>query len=230
VQGVFRLHQLRPVDFRRGRRLGRDDRLVVWRRPARPEWMSAAEYEELLDELVVREVRVRVQQRGFRVRELIVATTLLDPQEATAGELARLFRARWQAELHLRSLKVVLGMDVLRCKSPEMVRKELWMHLLAYNLVRELMSQAAEHVGLEPHELSFKGALQTMNRFQELLTLTSANRWPTLFDELLRAVGRHRVANRPNRYEPRAIKRRPKPHDLLTVPRDVARRRLLRAA
>ena len=230
VQGVFRLHQLRPVDFRRGRRLGRDDRLVVWRRPARPEWMSAAEYEELLDELVVREVRVRVQQRGFRVRELIVATTLLDPQEATAGELARLFRARWQAELHLRSLKVVLGMDVLRCKSPEMVRKELWMHLLAYNLVRELMSQAAEHVGVEPHELSFKGALQTMNRFQKLLTLTSANRWPTLFDELLRAVGRHRVANRPNRYEPRAIKRRPKPHDLLTVPRDVARRRLLRAA
>jgi hypothetical protein len=229
VHGVFRLHQRRPVDFRTGWRLGADDHVVVWKRPPRPAWMSQTDYNQLAEELAIREVRVRVPQRGFRVREVIVATTLLDPREAPARQLAQLFRARWHAELHLRSLKVVLGMDVLRCKTPEMVRKELWMHLLVYNLVRELLAQAAERVSLEPHELSFKGALQTLNRFQELLTLTSADRWPELFDELLRAVAAHRVADRPNRYEPRAVKRRPKCATLLNMPRDVARKRLLHA-
>jgi len=230
VHGVFRLHQRRPVDFRTGWRLGADDHVVIWKRPPRPEWMSQTDYNQLAEELAIREVRFRVPQRGFRVREVIVATTLLDPREAPARQLAQLFRARWHAELHLRSLKVVLGMDVLRCKTPEMVRKELWMHLLVYNLVRELLAQAAERLGLEPHELSFKGALQTLNRFQELLTLTSADRWPEMFDELLRAVGAHRVADRPNRYEPRAVKRRPKCAALLNVPRDVARKRLLHDA
>jgi hypothetical protein len=228
--GVFCLHQRRPTDFRHGRRVGPGDRLVVWQRPARAAWMTQDEYEELIDELVVREVRVRVQQRGFRLREVIVATTLLDPQEASADHIAALYRARWHAELHLRSLKAVLGMDVLRCKTPEMVRKELWLHLLVYNLVRELLAQAAETVGLEPHQISFKGALQTLNRFQELLVLLPKERWPDVFARLLEAVATHRVANRPDRYEPRAVKRRPKPHELLTVPRDVARKRLLRAA
>ncbi len=130
----------------------------------------------------------------------------------------------------MRSLKVTLGMDVLRCKTPEMVRKELWMHLLVYNLVREVIAQAAQRVGLEPHEISFKGALQTMNRFQELLAMTRPERWPTLFEQLLRAVATHRVADRPDRYEPRTVKRRPKCEALLNVPRDVARKRLLRAA
>jgi hypothetical protein len=230
VHGVFRLHQRRPVDFRTGWRLGAGDHIVVWKRPPRPEWMSEADYDQLADELAIREVRVRVPHRGFRVREVIVATTLLDPGEAPARQVAQLFRARWHAELHLRSLKVVLGMDVLRCKTPEMVHKELWMHLLVYNLVRELLAQAAGRVGLEPHELSFKGALQTLNSFQEQLTLTSAERWPELFEELLRAVGAHRVADRPDRYEPRAVKRRPKCEALLNVPRDVARKRLLHAA
>jgi hypothetical protein len=230
VSAVFRLHQKRPVDFRSGKRLGPDDHLVVWQRPARPEWMDEAEYEDLLEELVIREVRVRVRQRGFRVRELIVATTLLDPLEAPADEVARLFRARWHAELYLRSLKVVLDMDVLRCKTPEMVRKEIWMHLLVYNLVRELVSQAAQRAGLEPHEISFKGALQTMNRFQELLPLTPPEHWPMLCDNLLRAIATHLVANRPDRIEPRAVKRRPKPLALLNEPRHAARRRLLRAA
>ena len=121
-------------------------------------------------------------------------------------------------------------MDVLRCKTPEMVRKELWMHLLVYNLVRELMAQAAERVQLEPHEISFKAALQTLNRFQELLAVTRPDRWHVLFDELLRAVATHRVADRPDRDELRAIKRRPKSHALLNVPRPIARKRLLYAA
>ena len=230
VHAVFRLHQHRPVDFRSGRRLGRDDRLVVWRRPQRPSWMTEADYEELVDELVIREVRVRLQQRGFRIRQVVVATTLLEPSEASAGEIADLFRARWHAELHLRSLKAVLGMDVLRCKTPEMVQKEIWLHLLVYNLVRELMAQAAAQVMCEPHHISFKGALQTLNCFQELLATLPKPRWPELLATLFEAIATHRVADRANRYEPRAVKRRPKPHDLLTVPRDVARKRLLRAA
>jgi len=230
VHSVFRLHQRRRVDFRTGWRLGPHDHVALWKRPLRPAWMPAAEYEELAEELAVREVRVRVGQRGFRVREVILATTLLDPQEAPTPQLAHLFRARWHAELHLRSLKITLGMDVLRCKTPEMVRKELWMHLLVYNLVRALMAQATQRGNVEPHEISFKGALQTLNRFQELLALTSSARWPALFEQLLGAVAAHHVANRPDRHEPRAIKRRPKSHTLLKVPRDVARKRLLHAA
>ena len=146
VQSVFRLHQLRKADRRCGFRLGADDRLVTWQRPACPAWMTPQEYAEMPQELFVRLVWVRVRQRGFRVTELCLATTLLDPHEASAQELANLFRARWQAELHLRSLKSVLQMDVLRCKTPEMVRKELWMHLLVYNLIREVMAQAAGEV------------------------------------------------------------------------------------
>src|SRR5206468_3234256 len=113
---VAAAHQRRPVDFRTGWRLGADDHIVVWKRPPRPEWMSQTDYNQLAEELAIRQVRVRVPQRGFRVREVIVATTLLDPDEAPARQVAQLFRARWHAELHLRSLKVVLGMDVLRCK------------------------------------------------------------------------------------------------------------------
>jgi hypothetical protein len=229
VYGVFRLHQLRKVDRRCGRRLGADDRLVVWPRPARPAWMTQQEYDELPEELTVRLVWMRVRQRGFRVSELCVASTLVDAQDAPAEDLLKLFRVRWDAELHLRSLKSTLQMDVLRCKTPEMVRKELWMHLLVYNLVREVMSQAAAHCGREPCEMSFKGALQTLNRFQSLLD-ARAGRVSELYTALLVAVSSHRVGHRPDRIEPRAVKRRPKPHALLTMPREEARKRLLRMA
>ncbi len=230
VQSVFRLHQLRKADRRSGLRLGANDRLVVWRRPPRPAWMKRREYDDLLEELVVRLIWVRVPQPGFRVYELCVATTLLDPDEASATELANLFRARWQVELHLRSLKSVLQMDVLRCKTPAMVRKELWMHMLVYNLVREVMAQAAAHCGIELYGISFKGALQTLNRFQSLLEAGARRTLPQLHTALLEAIATHRVGNRPDRYEPRAVKRRPKPHDLLTIPRQEARNRLLHAA
>ena len=228
VHSVLRLHQLRKVDRRNGRRLAANDRLVVWRRPSRPAWMKRREYDDLLDELVVRLIWVRAPQRGFRVDELCVATTLLDPDEAPAAELANLFRARWQVELHLRSLKSVLQMDVLRCKTPAMVRKELWMHMLVYNLVREAMAQAAARCGVELYGISFKGALQTLNRFQSLLEAGVPRTLPELHTALLEAIATHRVGNRPDRFEPRAVKRRPKPHDLLTIPRQEARNRLLR--
>jgi hypothetical protein len=230
VYSVFRLHQLRKVDRRYGLRIGANDRLVVWQRPQRPAWMKRKDYHDLPDELAVRLVWVRVHQRGFRVDELCIATTLVDPQEASAEQLANLFRARWQAELHLRSLKSVLQMDVLRCKTPEMVRKELWMHLLVYNLVREVMAQAAVCCGVELYAVSFKGALQTLNRFQPLLDAGGRGQLSELYTALLEAIASHRVGHRPNRCEPRAVKRRPKPHPLLTMPRHEARKRLLRTA
>src|SRR5262249_4258137 len=133
VDVVLRLHQRRPVDFRRGGRLGRDDRLVVWRRPPRPAWMDAATDEGGVECMYVRLCRVRVAQPGFRTRVLVVATTLYRDAAPSVAEIGELYRVRWNAELDLRSLKVTLGMDVLRCQSPDMVRKELWAHALAYN-------------------------------------------------------------------------------------------------
>src|SRR5436190_3966507 len=136
VDVVVRMHQCRHVDFRRGQRLGQADHVVMWERPKRPDWMDETTYAKVPATMAVREVRVRVEQKGFRTKVYIVATTLLDAEEYPAEDLASLYRRRWQAELNLRSLKVVLGMDVLRCKSPDMVRKEIWVHLLAYNLLR----------------------------------------------------------------------------------------------
>lgn len=227
VDFVARLHAKRSADFRRGRRLGPGDHLVVWRKPRRPDWMDPAEYARLPQELLVREVRVLVGVPGFRVRTLVVATSLLDVEEFPAGELAELYRQRWHAELDLRSLKSTLQMDVLRCKTPEMVRKEIWTHLLAYNLVRTIMAQAALTHGHSPRGLSFKGALQTLNAFGPQLEQSSSEMVGRLLAQLLRAVAVHQVADRPNRYEPRARKRRPKPYPLLNQPRAQARRALL---
>ena len=144
VDGLFRMHQRRKFDFRRGRRLGSEDHVVTWTKPARPEWMDKETYDQVPEELRVRELRFKVQQPGFRVNELVLVTTMLDAEEYTKEELADLFIERWNIELDLRSIKDVLQMDVLRCMSPEMVKKEIWMHLLAYNLIRGVMAKAAE--------------------------------------------------------------------------------------
>jgi hypothetical protein len=137
VDVVMRQHGGRPVDFRRGARLGREDHAVAWRRSRnRPGWMSREEFAALPRVLAMRELRVRVDKPGFRTRVFVVVTTLLDPAAFPAAELAGLYRQRWHAELDIRSIKQALGMDVLRCKSPEMVRKEIWGHFLVFNLIR----------------------------------------------------------------------------------------------
>ena len=221
VDAVVRLHSHRSADFRRGRRLGKDDHQVVWHKPDhRPEWLSSAEFAALRDELTVREVRVRVAIPGFRVRSLVVVTTLLDPEQYSAAEIALLFRQRWHAELDLRSIKSVLQMDVLRCLTPEMVRKELWMHLLAYNLVRSVMcAAAAADRGVCCREISFKGALQFTNAFSDYLLVSAGAALQAQCDHLLQAVGQHRVGDRPDRYEPRKRKRAGKPYPKLKLPR-----------
>jgi hypothetical protein len=223
---VCRLHGGRKADFRTGRRLGREDHVARWRKPPRPPWMGRATYQALPAALAVREVRVRVRHPGFRTRVLVVATTLLDPGEFPAEDLGLLYRIRWFCELDLRALKETMRMDILRCLTPGMVRKEVWAHLLAYNLLRGLMAEAAVAARLLPFELSFKGALQAVNAFAGVLWTASAAQVEELSRRLRAAIARHRVGDRPNRYEPRRRKRRPKPYPLLNEPRCRARDRL----
>jgi hypothetical protein len=221
IDVVTRIHQKRATDFRRGRRLGWMDHVVAWPKRQRPEWMDRDTYLRLPEELAIREVRVWVAQRGFRTRALVVATTLTDPS-IRSEDLAELYRARWQAELDLRSVKVTLGMDVLRCQSPEMVRKEVWAHLLAYNLIRTAMAQVASAAGRVPRELSVAGTVQALAAFAEVLDTAGG------YESFARVVLAYRVGNRPDRFEPRARKRRPKPYPPPTIPRADARRRLAR--
>lgn len=227
VDGLFRMHQRRKFDFRRGRRLGVEDHVVTWAKPARPEWMDEETYAQIPDTLTVREFRVKVEQDGFRVDELVLVTTMLDAAGYTKEELADLFLKRWNIELDLRSIKCVLQMDVLRCKTPEMVEKEIWMHLLAYNLIRGVIARAAEAHHKQPRDLSFKGALQTMTAFHDELRRASPGDREALVKAMLKAIARHRVGDRFGRVEPRANKRRPKPQRYLTEPRKEARKRLM---
>jgi putative transposase len=210
VDIVVRKHQHRRTDFRTGERLGKDDHLIFWTRPQRPKWMSVEQYATLPAELTLREVRIHVAQKGFRTKSLVVVTTLLDAEEYPPEEIAQLYRRRWQAELHLRSLKIVLQMDHLRCKTPERVRNEFYTHLIGYNLIRGVMAAAACQSGKSPWEISFKGTLQTLSQFLPLLLSGVSNEaWCTT---LLTAVATHNVADRPDRFEPRLRKRRPKPY------------------
>jgi DDE family transposase len=228
VDVVVRLHQCRIADFRRGRRLGREDHLVTWSKPKQiPEWMSRAEYEAMPAQLTVREFRVRVKDRTKRVRQLVVVTTLLDARTYGTKELGDLFRRRWEAELNLRSLKTVMEMEMLRTKSPEMVRKEVAMHLLAYNLIRGIMAEAAWLGEVAPSQLSFTGALHTTRAFEENHLYDPAQ-IEADFPRLLELIRQKRVGDRPDRYEPRAVKRRPKPHPLLRMPRKKAKRLIKR--
>jgi hypothetical protein len=219
VDGVFRLHQRRPCDFRRGRRLGKEDQIVTWYRPRRPDWMDEATYHQIPELMEIRQVRIHVGTPGFRTQVLDLATTLLDPELYTKSDLGMLFRQRWHAELDLRSIKIVLGMDLLRCKTPEMVRKEMWMTLLGYNVIRALMAAASKEHGQDPRHVSFKGALQTVQEFAVGLREGTPQQRRWLWRILLSSIAGDAVGYRPDRVEPRARKRRPKKYPLLTKPR-----------
>jgi Transposase DDE domain len=217
IDVVVRKHQLRRTDFRTGKRLGKDDHLVVWVKPKRPDWMDVATHQALPEELTLREVRVRVTIPGFRSREVLVITTLLDADVIPLQALADLFRQRWQAELHLRSLKSVMQMDHLRCKKPHRVRNELRMHLIAYNLIREVMAETARSEDVQPYQISFKGTMQTVNQFLPIIVSDiSTVAWVT---HLLQSIAAHIVGNRPDRVEPRVRKRRHDKYPPMTKPR-----------
>jgi hypothetical protein len=230
VDCVCRLTSHRSADFRRGQRLGQGDHVVRWQKPQKPRSIDRQTYEALPEFLLVRECRVQVKQPGFRVQSFIIATTLLDADAFTKDDLATLYLARWQAELDLRSLKETMQMRVLRCKTPELVRKELWTHILAYNLIRTIMAQAASQHGLQPRSISFKGAVQTLEAFQPVIALSGEDDEEfraLLYEQLLKAIASHVVGDRPDRYEPRLRKRRPKHYGFLRKPRAEAKRDLV---
>jgi IS4 transposase len=224
VDVVVRKHQLRRSDFRTGQHLGPYDHVIVWTKPKqRPEWMDEDTYQGLPETLTLREVRVRVTTPGFRTKVLDVVTTLIDPDDVSRADIAGLYRMRWHAELDLRSLKITLGMDVLRCKSPEMIRNEFWTHLLAYNLIRTVMAQAAGELGLLPREISFTATVQALRAFGVWLEMASTKDLGWLIEFLWLFIATHQVMNRPDRIEPRARKRRPKDYPHLQKPRAAAR-------
>jgi hypothetical protein len=230
IDTVTRVHHCRRVDFRRGQRLGKDDHIVHWSKP-RTRSIDLQTFKSLPERLTIRETRVRIQQPGFRCRTMIVVSTLLNAETVTANDLAELYRARWNAELDLRSLKQTMQMDVLRCKTPDLVRKEIWTHILGYNLIRTIIAQAASTHDLEPRTIRFKGAIQTLEAFQPLIALQGDRdrmHRESLYQQLLDAIATHRVADRPDRIEPRVRKRRPKKYDSMLEPRHVIKRKMLK--
>lgn len=217
VDVVFEQHGSRRTDFRRGERLGVRDHLVRWEKPGtRPQWMSPSEYAAFPAQLTVRELRA-----GARV----LVSTLLDHRQVSKRALAALYEQRWNVELDFRNIKTTLGLEVLSCKTPPMSEKELWVYLLAYNLIRLLMAQAALHTGLHPRQLSFKHTVQVWTAWllRGLVGSVSEHN-----DILFRTITQRKVGERPHRCEPRARKRRPKPYQWLKVPRAKARRQIRR--
>ena len=198
--------------------------MVEWIKPPRPDWMSPAEYAALPKTMSIREFRYQVVRPGYRTRAIVVATTLLDADRYPADKIAQLYRLRWDAEINLRSLKTMMHMDVLRCRTPEMVRKEIWAHLLAYNLIRTVIAQAALTHGKHPRQISFTRAMRTIEAFRPTLAHTPAGRLLETYEIMLQLIASHEIGSRPDRLEPRQRKRRPKPYPLMTKSRSQARK------
>lgn len=226
---VARVHHLRKVDFRRGLKQGYLDQIVAYRRPERPSWMGKEEYSNFPKFILVRHLRYKVAQKGFRTREVTLATTLLDAKVYDADELASLYGRRWSVELHIRSLKTQMKMEHLRCQSPQMVRKEIHCHMIGYNLVRAAMLVSALKFHLCPTQLSFTGAMQALEEFASCIRHRSgcyAEQW----ESLLQTISELTVGKRPGRQEPRELKRRQKRYKLMQKPRHPNRNRYATAA
>jgi Transposase DDE domain len=202
--------------------------ILLWQRPNKPHGMRGEQYRTYPKTLLMREVAVDARGAGNRVGRFKVITTILDPA-VDGGQIGELYRRRWDGEVDIRSIKSTLKMDVLRCKTPEMVEKEIWAHLLAYNPLRTVMAVAAAAAGIQPREVSFKGAKQAVTAFAPKIDAARPEDRPALVDALLAVVAYHRVGDRPGRWEPRARKRRPKPGSRLTQPRVTAKLRHTRA-
>jgi hypothetical protein len=202
--------------------LGPDDLLITWPKPL---WnknlsYSHAEWQTLPDHLKLRQIKVTITVPGMRSESFYLVTTLTDASRHTAAELADLYFQRWDVELFFRDIKTTLGMDVLRCRSPEMVEKEILMHFIAYNAIRLLMAEAATEVGQSPRRVSFKGSIQALRQWEPQFSRASDPRELRRLQGVLRSsIADLLVPHRPGRREPRCVKRRPKPFQLLTTPR-----------
>jgi hypothetical protein len=225
VQVCARMHHRRHVDFRRGRRLGKYDHIIVWTKPQRPKWMDQATYDAIPDTLEMREIRYNVVQPGYRSKTITIATTLTDPDEYSKEDIAQLYGFRWNSELDIRSIKIALNLSHVRCKSPEMVGKELWTTILGYNLIRTTAAAAALLHDKQPRQISFTGTCQYVLSSWMLLSCQwiAAGRLDNHCRELLSQIAVCEVANRPGRLEPRVLKRRRHGYQLMQEPRHVLR-------
>ena len=230
VDLVTLLHSSRDADaeVRRGKRLGKGDYLMTWHRPDRPDWMDKETYARMPEQLDLRLVQVKIPERGFRPKSLNIVTTLTDPNQYRADDLSDLYRERWNVELDIRSIKCAIGMNDLRCLSPEMVRKEMWACLLAYNLIRQKMLQSAKEQEQLPRRSSFTNALQVVAAAWMVMPLLDRTTQDCLMKMELVSIASQTVGNRPGRVEPRAVKKRPKAYRLLTMMREKAQALLRR--
>lgn len=226
VQVCARLHQRRGSDFRCGRRLGPGDHLITWTRPVRPAWMSQETYAQIPQTLTLREVHFQVIVPGRRTQELTIITTLTDDRIYSKEDLAELYGFRWNAELDIRAIKQTLGLDHTRCKTPPMVRRELWVTLLAYNLIRRVMATSAVVHDKQPRGLGFTLACQTILASWMLLSTGSCSNVRALHTATLECIAGNEVANRPGRIEPRVLKRRRHHYPLMQRPRQQLKRAL----
>ncbi len=220
-------HAGRPVDFSTGTVLGPKDHIAVWQKPNRPKWMTPEAYAEVPDTMLVREFEIDLIDRKGNGEKAVVISTIVDPT-VPKKELSDLYWQRWNCELDLRSIKHSLHLDVLRCKTPEMVAKEIWAHLLAYNLLRGTMVESAKRCDVLPRQISVKGTMQAVESFTPAMMAIDGNE--AIYHAMLTTVSAHRVGNRPGRQEPRFKKRRAVWGDYMTIPRHQSHRKLAREA
>lgn len=218
-------HHARSTDFRRGKRLGKHDHLIVWHRCSRPAWMDQATWEKIPTTLTLRELQYTITEPGFRTQKMIVITSLTDHVKFSKDSIARLYGFRWNVELDIRSIKSNLNLEHVRCKSPEMVRRELWTTILAYNLIRTTAACAASIHGGQPRQISFTSTCQAI--LANWMIISSPHTPADVIQQLLEAILKHihkcTVANRPGRMEPRKVKMRPKRYHYMTKPRNFLR-------
>jgi hypothetical protein len=224
VDCVMRNNKRRTVGLTPIKRFGKGDRLVEWHKSkVYPKWPEKKKWDAMPERMIVREITFTITEPGFRSKRIIVVTTLTDPKAFPARAFPELYLRRWRAELYLRDIKVTMGMDILSCKSPQMVEKELWMRIIAYNLVRTLMLEAARAHGVSCERISFKGTISTLQHWAPALNQAhlDENKRRALYEMMIYYHAKHIVPHRPNRREQRARKRRPKQYQSLTMPRHI---------
>lgn len=227
VDSLFRMNARRTKDLRGAKRLGDDDYLVTWEKPSnRPAWLP--DDLKLPEDLTVRMIAFEPRIPGFRTRCITIVTTLKDPEKYPKDDLIALYRARWNIEIDLRHIKSTLEMNVLRGQSPEIVRREIWMHLIAYNLICSVMLEAATFHGINLDRLSFKGTLVRLDAWTRTMNNVPLAQLRSCYAEFLRRIAKDAIPSRPNRVEPRCIKRMRTGYAMLTVSREKARQDLLK--
>lgn len=217
ADGIFRGQAQRHYDFRTGDRLGKHDHIAGWKKPKKPTWMSQEQYDAYPNLMQVRE---------FKVSGNVYVTTFLDAENYPKRDLAKIYCRRWDIEINLRSIKSIMAMDMLSCKTPAMVRKEIGIHFLAYNCIRLIMAEACVKHDALPWQVSFKGSVQLIDEFMPHFLISSDGKIDGLYNEMLRLIVKNKIGNRPGRMEPRVTKQRPKPFPTMQIARKIAKARL----